>query len=115
MPSEFVCSFTQALFTSSPSDAHDGSTPPDPETVKVYADALDLYLSQALHAEAEAEYWAQVESSTVALCVYYFYSAYYYPFSYFLSLMFSFAISSPTQTATEPTIISLTPPCLRLF
>lgn len=61
MPSEFVASFTEGLTPAA--------------TIRVYGDALDLYLSQALHAEAEAEYWARVEASTVGLFVYYFYSA----------------------------------------
>ena len=64
MSSEFVLSFT-----------HIPLQLPETETrralITTYAHSLDLYLSQALNAESEADYWARVERSTVALCVYY--------------------------------------------
>ena len=36
-------------------------------TVAIYANALDTYLAQAIEVEAEAEWWASVERSKLAL------------------------------------------------
>ena len=36
-------------------------------TVALYADALDTYLAQAIEVEAEAEWWASVETSKLAV------------------------------------------------
>ena len=36
-------------------------------TVAIYADALDTYLAQAIEVEAEAEWWASVETSKLAV------------------------------------------------
>jgi len=36
-------------------------------TVAVYADALDTYLAQAIEAEAEAAWWANIERSKLAV------------------------------------------------
>lgn len=52
-PSAFVSSFTQTLQDS------------------VYSETLDKILSQALHVESEADYWASVQNSTLQLCLYY--------------------------------------------
>jgi nuclear-control-of-ATPase protein 2 len=36
-------------------------------TVAIYADALDTYLAQAIEVEAEAEWWASIETSKLAV------------------------------------------------
>ena len=36
-------------------------------TIAIYADALNTYLAQATEAEAEAEWWARVERSKLAV------------------------------------------------
>ena len=39
-------------------------------TVAIYADALDTYLAQAIEVEAEAEWWASVETSKLAVSLF---------------------------------------------
>jgi nuclear-control-of-ATPase protein 2 len=39
-------------------------------TVALYANALDKYLAQATQVEAEAEWWTDMENSTLALLLY---------------------------------------------
>ena len=39
-------------------------------TVAIYADALDMYLAQAIEVEAEAEWWASVETSKLAVALF---------------------------------------------
>ena len=40
-------------------------------TVAIYADALETYLSQAIEVEAEAEWWAGVETSKLAVALFF--------------------------------------------
>ena len=40
-------------------------------TVAIYADALDTYLAQAIEVEAEAEWWASVETSKLAVAFFF--------------------------------------------
>ena len=40
-------------------------------TVAIYSDALDTYLAQAIEVEAEAEWWASVETSRLAVALFF--------------------------------------------
>jgi nuclear-control-of-ATPase protein 2 len=40
-------------------------------TVAIYADALDTYLAQAIEVEAEAEWWASIETSKLAVAFFF--------------------------------------------
>jgi nuclear control of ATPase protein 2 len=66
------------------SDDHDGQTEEQDEeqvaledtivrklTVAIYSDALDTYLAQAIEVEAEAEWWASIETSRLAVALFF--------------------------------------------
>jgi nuclear-control-of-ATPase protein 2 len=40
-------------------------------TVAIYSDALDTYLAQAIEVEAEAEWWASIETSRLAVALFF--------------------------------------------
>ena len=50
-------------------------------TVAIYAEALDTYLGQAIEVEAEAEWWASVETSKLAVVLYFIQSTFSFLFS----------------------------------
>jgi nuclear-control-of-ATPase protein 2 len=64
-------------------------------TVAIYADALDTYLAQAIEVEAEAEWWASVETSKLAVALFFLQST-APSFSSLLSLKYCCSIS-PTS------------------
>ena len=53
-------------------------------TVAIYAEALDTYLGQAIEVEAEAEWWASVETSKLAVVLYFIQSTFSF---FFVSLL----------------------------
>lgn len=69
-------------------------------TVAIYADALDTYLAQAIEAEAEAEWWASVETSKLAVAFFFLQSTFAFIFVFIVSkyIVFFFLGSiSPTS------------------
>ena len=53
-------------------------------TVAIYADALDTYLAQVIEVEAEAEWWASVETSKLAVA-WFFLQSMVFIFVFFIS------------------------------
>ena len=66
-------------------------------TLAIYADALDTYLAQAIEVEAEAEWWASVETSKLAVA-WFFLQSTVFVFVFIVSKDIAFFASiSPTR------------------